>query len=110
MDDEGEIMTTAEVAAFLQVSPITVKNWRWKKMGPPFFAIEGSHHVRYRRSALRAWVEAQELRQSPRRLTAVRQRRRGNSPVRRHAFDDTPVVRRSDADFQSPLPTRRVAQ
>lgn len=64
-------MTEKDVAALLQVSPLTVKNWRSKRrkgkpIGPPFHKINNvgvarNGSVRYRRSEVEVWIESQKV-------------------------------------------------
>lgn len=49
------LLTTAEAARFLRVKPLTLKDWRRIKSGPPFVKL-GARLVRYRREDLEAWA------------------------------------------------------
>ena len=51
-----DFLTTAEASKFLKVSPITMSIWRCKKRGPDYVVI-GDRGVRYKRSALLAFIE-----------------------------------------------------
>ena len=44
-------------ADFLDVKVTTLRKWRWSGEGPPFIKLNGA--VRYRRSDLEAYIEAQ---------------------------------------------------
>ena len=55
----GELLTTEQAAALLQLSPRTLRRWRSEGKGPPWVAL-GSRRVRYRRAAIQAWLEAHE--------------------------------------------------
>ena len=46
-----------EVADFLNLKVATLRRWRWSGDGPCFFKLNGA--VRYRRSDLEAYIEAQ---------------------------------------------------
>jgi hypothetical protein len=50
-----DLMTNAEVAEVLKVSPKTLAVWRFRKQGPPYIAVEG--RVRYSRAALCDWLD-----------------------------------------------------
>lgn len=51
------LLTTAEAATFLAVSPRTLEAWRSQLVGPPYFKPEGTSAVRYRAADLEQWVE-----------------------------------------------------
>ena len=53
----GALLTTAEAAVILSLSPRTLEQLRVKGDGPPYFAL-GRRAVRYRRSDLDAWLDA----------------------------------------------------
>jgi hypothetical protein len=36
-----ERWTEAELAAYLRVKPITLRNWRWRRVGPPYIKAGG---------------------------------------------------------------------
>jgi hypothetical protein len=49
-------MTTAEAAAYLRRSPLTLANWRREKIGPPWHQPAGERgNVMYHREELDAW-------------------------------------------------------
>jgi hypothetical protein len=49
-------MTTAEAAAYLRRSPLTLANWRREKIGPPWHQPGGERgNVMYHRDELDAW-------------------------------------------------------
>ena len=57
MDTKNEEMLTTEQAAeFLKVKPGTLTKWRKRGRGPESVRL-GPKTVRYRRSALMAWVD-----------------------------------------------------
>jgi excisionase family DNA binding protein len=49
------LLTTDEVAEWLQMSPDTVRQWRADRTGPRGYRI--GRHVRYRREDVEAWLE-----------------------------------------------------
>jgi predicted DNA-binding transcriptional regulator AlpA len=55
--DDDELLTTAELANWLGVSPQWVEIGRTKHYGPPFKKLS-SHMVRYRRGDARAWLRS----------------------------------------------------
>ncbi|MBU0664377.1 MAG: helix-turn-helix domain-containing protein [Proteobacteria bacterium] len=52
----GENLKTEEAAAFLQVKPATLEQWRWSGKGPRFIKLNRA--VRYRKEDLVAFIEA----------------------------------------------------
>ena len=52
----GDNLKTNEAAAFLQVQPTTLEQWRWNGKGPRFCKLGRS--VRYRKTDLEAFIEA----------------------------------------------------
>jgi excisionase family DNA binding protein len=54
---QPELMTPQEVADYLRIPLRTVYLWRSKGIGPPGKTI--GRHLRYRRSALEAWIDEQ---------------------------------------------------
>jgi predicted DNA-binding transcriptional regulator AlpA len=57
--DDAQLLNDKSVAQLLCVSPGTLKSWRHRKQGPPFIRLGKS--TRYRRSAVVAWLTAQEV-------------------------------------------------
>ena len=53
-----ELLTPAEVAAWLQVPLSTLRIWRHRREGPP--AVKVGRLLRYRAGAVEAWLKAQE--------------------------------------------------
>lgn len=51
------LMTTEQLAEFLQVPLATLYQWRHKRTGPK--GIKIGKHVRYRRADVEAWLEKQ---------------------------------------------------
>ncbi|MCX5870560.1 MAG: helix-turn-helix domain-containing protein [Deltaproteobacteria bacterium] len=52
----GENLKTEEAAAFLQVKPATLEQWRWNGKGPKFIKLNRA--VIYRKIDLDAFIEA----------------------------------------------------
>lgn len=55
---ERELMTTADVHDASNIATATLRYWRHASVGPPSFRLGGK--VFYRRSAVMAWIQAQE--------------------------------------------------
>ena len=53
------LLTEAETARFLSVSPDTLRKWRVRGAGPPYVRLE-TRLIRYQLPQLRAWLEAEE--------------------------------------------------
>jgi len=53
-----DYLSTEQLAAELDVAPITVKRWQALKQGPPVTRI--GRRVLYRRSSVQAWLVKQE--------------------------------------------------
>ena len=51
------LLREQEVADFLNLKVATLRRWRWSGDGPPFIKLNGA--VRYRRSDLEAYIDAQ---------------------------------------------------
>lgn len=45
--------TEKELAAYLRVKPITLRNWRWRRVGPPY--IKAGGRVLYDPEAVYEW-------------------------------------------------------
>jgi hypothetical protein len=58
MVDADELLPDAEAAAILKVKEKTMPQWRCRGVGPIYIKI--GRKVFYRRSALYAWIAAQE--------------------------------------------------
>jgi predicted DNA-binding transcriptional regulator AlpA len=54
-----ELYNTETAAAFLGKPPTTLRQWRYRGVGPAYIHIERS--VRYRRSDLDAWLDANRV-------------------------------------------------
>ncbi len=55
-------LTTEGVARFLEVSPASVRGWRYRGTGPR--GVRLGRGVRYRLADIEAWVDQQEQRQA----------------------------------------------
>lgn len=51
-----QLLTTAEAATYLSLSPRTLEAWRSQLVGPPHIKISG-RAVRYRPEDLEQWVD-----------------------------------------------------
>ena len=56
-DPDGRLLTTAEVAAYLRVTPTALRRWRQRGAGPPAYVLGNT--ARYRVEDLEAWLESQ---------------------------------------------------
>lgn len=74
-DPDDRLLTTDEVAAFLDVAPATVKDWRARRLPGPRFVKVGNA-VRYRPSDVAAWVESNVQESAPPRLAPLPRRGR----------------------------------
>ncbi len=54
--DHRKYLKPASAAEKIGVTPGTLANWRWKAIGPPYYAIGGM--IRYADDELDAWVAA----------------------------------------------------
>ena len=57
VDPLQHLFKEEEAATFLSLRVATLRKWRWSGTGPPFIKLGGA--VRYRRSDLEAYIEAQ---------------------------------------------------
>lgn len=48
------LATPADLAQFLQVQETTLANWRWRRIGPPWFKT--GRHVRYSWEDIETWL------------------------------------------------------
>jgi predicted DNA-binding transcriptional regulator AlpA len=51
-----KLLTTKEAAAYFQVSPRTLEDWRYKQEGPDYITLTDKT-VRYRESALERFLD-----------------------------------------------------
>jgi excisionase family DNA binding protein len=49
------LITTAEAATYLTLSPRTLENWRTRQEGPPY--VKMGTAIRYDTAALSKWIE-----------------------------------------------------
>jgi predicted DNA-binding transcriptional regulator AlpA len=54
------LMRQEQVAAMLQLSPSTLEDWRWKRIGPPFVRISRGC-IRYEESEVTRWIESHRV-------------------------------------------------
>ncbi len=54
-----DFMNTEQLAAEIDVAPLTLVGWRLQKMGPPITKL--GRRILYRRSSVQTWLSAQEL-------------------------------------------------
>ncbi len=54
--DLPELVSTAQLAGYLQVPVATLAAWRYRGGGPP--GIRVGRHIRYRRADVERWLEA----------------------------------------------------
>lgn len=54
---EPYLFTTEEAAAFLAMSPETLRTWRCRGRGPAYITVS-ARNVRYRVDDLKAWADA----------------------------------------------------
>jgi len=59
MSKPEKLMSPRDVADYLDVPVATIYGWRHKGVGPPGLAV--GRHVRYRREAVEAWLERQQV-------------------------------------------------
>ena len=52
------LLTTAKAAEYLGRSPLTLTDWRFRRIGPPWVKMEGG--IRYNAETLRVWLEERE--------------------------------------------------
>lgn len=52
--DDGQMLTTRDVAALFRVHPKTVEEWRHRGIGPRYLKLP-TGTVRYTRSAVSSW-------------------------------------------------------
>lgn len=59
----AELLTPKQVQAEYGFKVSTLANWRWANIGPEFVKTEGrSGRIKYKRSAIEAWLDAQTVR------------------------------------------------
>ena len=57
--DEDRLLMSAETARRIRVTPTTLKAWRHRRQGPPFYRY--GRRVVYRASEVDAWVRAHRV-------------------------------------------------
>ena len=63
--DGDSLLTTREAAELLNVSWTTLRDWRYKKKGPPWYTL-GAQRVRYPRGELVQWASENRVFLDPR--------------------------------------------
>lgn len=58
MGSTDEILTTEQLADYLQVPVATIYRWAYQRTGP--VALKIGRHRRYRMSAVQAWLDQQQ--------------------------------------------------
>lgn len=60
---EDEELTARETGALMKVTEQTLANWRSRGTGPPYRKLSDgrSGRIRYRRSAVEAWLSGREM-------------------------------------------------
>lgn len=56
MDEPEQLLTQAQVATWLAVSPRTIRDWRTSNRGPRAVRVGGS--LRYRRADVQAYIDS----------------------------------------------------
>jgi predicted DNA-binding transcriptional regulator AlpA len=62
------LLTEAQAAEILGLSPTTLNNWRWQRIGPPYLLLS-ARCVRYDKAKLEEWIEQQTIYPLPRQPT-----------------------------------------
>lgn len=57
--ESDKLLDEREAAELIGVSPSTLNSWRVRRVGPRFLKI--GRLVKYRASAISAWIDAQEI-------------------------------------------------
>ncbi len=57
--DDERCIDTNELAELINMSPVTLAQWRAAGKGPAFFRF--GRHIRYRLSEVRAWIDARHI-------------------------------------------------
>lgn len=60
MTEDPELLSDAQVAVLLRLSPRTLADWRQRGKGPPWMRI-GGKTILYPTAELRVWLVAQKL-------------------------------------------------
>ena len=59
------LLRQEQVAEMLQLSPSTLEDWRWKRLGPPFIRVSRGC-IRYEEGDIKQWLETLRVREIPR--------------------------------------------
>jgi excisionase family DNA binding protein len=55
--NRAALATPMEVSEYLEIPETTIRIWRHRKVGPPWFRV--GRHVRYRWTDIERWLESQ---------------------------------------------------
>jgi len=58
------LLSETEVARILGLSPDTIRDWRWMRIGPPFQAIS-RRCIRYDQAKLEEWIDQRTVNPIP---------------------------------------------
>lgn len=58
--DAQRLLTTLQLSEYLVVPVKTIRSWREHRQGPPYIKVNG-RLVRYRVSAVEAWLDKQSV-------------------------------------------------
>jgi len=58
--DSAKLLTTEQAAKELQLTPLTLSQWRRRGHGPPWMKLS-RNVVRYQWGALQAWLDSQVM-------------------------------------------------
>ena len=51
------LLTTAEAATYLSVSPRTLEDWRSRLKGPRYIKLPDTQTIRYKSEDLESWID-----------------------------------------------------
>jgi len=58
MTDNNDLLTESEAASLFRLAPVTLRNWRSLRQGPPHVKI--GRKAFYRREAISNWIVSRE--------------------------------------------------
>ncbi|MDA7938615.1 helix-turn-helix domain-containing protein [Pirellulales bacterium] len=62
MTSSIKLLTSIQVAEWLQVKPQTLATWRAHRTGPDFVRVSSARRsIRYERDAVQAWIDSQRV-------------------------------------------------
>ena len=56
------LLRQEQVAEMLQMSPSTLEDWRWKRLGPPFIRVSRGC-IRYEEEDIKQWLDTLRVRE-----------------------------------------------